>query len=67
MEEIALVELLHFAAIEANRGVALERSQLSIEDSLREVGEYEAAIDLGQGVIVKFKITILDEQASVEA
>ena len=55
------------AAIEANRGVALERSQLSIEDSLREVGEYEAAIDLGHGVVVKFKITILDEQAPVEA
>ncbi|MBO5941481.1 MAG: hypothetical protein J6R18_09840, partial [Kiritimatiellae bacterium] len=52
------------AAIEANRGVAIERSQLSIEDSLREVGEYEAAIDLGHGVIVKFKITILDEQAA---
>ncbi len=55
------------AAIEANRGVAIERSQLSIEDSLKEVGEYEAAIDLGQGVVVKFKITILDEQAQAEA
>ena len=55
------------AAIEANRGVALERSQLSIEDSLREVGEYEATIDLGHGVVVKFKITILDEQATAEA
>ncbi len=55
------------AAIEANRGVALERSQLMIEDSLREVGEYEASIDLGYGVVVKFKITILDEQASAEA
>ena len=54
------------AAIEANRGVAIERSQLSIEDSLREVGEYEAAIDLGHGVIVKFKITILDEAAPQE-
>ena len=54
------------AAIEANRGVAIERSQLSIEDSLREVGEHEAQIDLGHGVIVKFKITILDEQAQAE-
>ena len=54
------------AAIEANRGVAIERSQLSIEDSLREVGEHEAQIDLGHGVIVKFKITILDEQTQAE-
>lgn len=51
------------AAIEANRGVKIERSQLSLEDSLREVGEYEAVIDLGRGVTVKFKINILDEQA----
>lgn len=55
------------AAIEANRGVKISRSQLSVEDSLREVGEYEATIDLGHGVLVKFKIVILDEQAQVEA
>ena len=36
---------------------------LDIEDSLREVGEYEATIDLGHGVTVKFKINILDEGA----
>ena len=54
------------AAIEASRGVKVERGQLSIEDSLREVGEYDATIDLGHGVAVKFKITILDEQAAVE-
>lgn len=54
------------AAIEANRGVKIERSQLSVEDSLREVGVYEAAIDLGRGVVVKFKINILDEQAPAE-
>ena len=54
------------AAIEANRGVKVERSQLSIEDSLREVGEYQASIDLGHGVFAKFKITILDEQAAAE-
>ena len=51
------------AAIEANRGIKLDRSQLEIEDSLKEVGVYEPAIDLGHGVIVKFKITILDEEA----
>ena len=51
------------AAIEAQRGVKVERGQFSLEDSLREVGEYEATIDLGHGVNVKVKITILDEQA----
>ncbi len=51
------------AAIEANRGVALERSQLKLDDSLREVGEYTPTIDLGHGVTVKFKIIIVDEEA----
>ena len=51
------------AAIEANRGIKLERSQLELDDVLKEVGEYEPSIDLGHGVTVKFKITILDEEA----
>ena len=54
------------AAIEANRGVKLERRQIEIGDSLREVGVYEPKIDLGHGVIVKFKITILDEENPAE-
>ena len=51
------------AAIEANRGVKVERGQLELDDALREVGVYEPSIDLGHGVVVKFKITILDESA----
>ena len=51
------------AAIEANRGIKLERSQIDLDDALREVGEYTANIDLGHGVNVKFKVTILDEEA----
>ena len=51
------------AAIEANRGIKIERRQLELGDSLREVGVYEPKIDLGHGVTVKFKITILDEEA----
>ncbi len=58
---VSVTDLL--AAIEAQRGVAINRNQFSIENALREVGEYEATIDLGQGVNVKVKITILDEQA----
>ena len=54
------------AAIEANRGVKLERSQLELDDNLKEVGVYEPVIDLGQGVTVKVKITILDEEAPAE-
>ena len=38
------------AAIEADRGVKLERSQLDLPDHLREVGEYKATLDLGEGV-----------------
>ena len=49
------------AAIEANRGIKLERSQLDLNEALKEVGVYEPTIDLGHGVNVKFKITILDE------
>ncbi len=55
---VSVTDLL--AAIEAQRGVAIARGQFSLEDSLREVGEYEATIDLGHGVNVKVKITILD-------
>ena len=51
------------AAIEANRGIKLERSQLELDDSLKEVGDYEPTIDLGHDVIVKFKIVIRDEAA----
>ena len=58
---VAVTDLL--AAIEANRGIKLERSQIDIADALKEIGEYEAKIDLGHDVSVKFKITILDEEA----
>ena len=51
------------AAIEANRGIKLERNQIDLADNLREIGEYESNIDLGHGVTVKFKVTILDEDA----
>lgn len=54
------------AAIEANRGVKLKRSQLDLDDTLKEVGEYDASIDLGHDVIVKFKVAILDEEAPAE-
>ena len=55
------------AAIEANRGIKLERNQIELEDTLKEVGEYQPSIDLGHGVIVKFKISILDEEAQANA
>ena len=54
------------AAIEANRGIKLERSQIELGDVLKEVGEYQPVIDLGHGVTVKFKITIADEGAIEE-
>ncbi len=54
------------AAIEANRGVKLSRSQLELDDVLKEVGVYEPTIDLGHGVMVKFKITIVDEAPAAE-
>ena len=62
---VSITDLI--AAIEAQRGVKIERGQFSLEDSLREVGEYQATIDLGHDVVVNVKITILDEQAGAEA
>ena len=53
-------------AVEAQRGVKLTRGQFSIGESLREVGEYEAKIDLGHGVTSKCVITILNEDAPAE-
>lgn len=51
------------AAIEADRGVKLERSQLDLPDHLREVGEYKATLDLGDGVKAPFTVKIVEEVA----
>ena len=51
------------AAIEADRGVKLERSQLDLPDQLREVGEYKATLDLGEGVKTPFTVKIAEEAA----
>ena len=51
------------AAIEADRGVKLERSQLDLPDHLREVGEYKATLDLGEGVKAPFSVKIVEEAA----
>lgn len=51
------------AAIEADRGVKLERGQLDLADQLKEVGSYDAKIDLSDGVSVAFKVTIIGEDA----
>ena len=51
------------AAIEADRGTKFERSQLDLPDQLKEVGTYEAKIDLGEGVTVAFKVWIVDASA----
>ena len=61
---VSVTDLL--AAFEAQRGVKIERGQFSLEESLREVGEYEAKIDLGHGVFAKCRIEILDEAAPAE-
>jgi len=61
---VSVTDLL--AAIEAQRGVKLERGQFSIEDSLREVGEFTATIDLGHGVTAGCKITIADANPAAE-
>ena len=50
-------------AIEADRGTKFERAQLDLPDQLREVGTYEAKIDLGESVAVPFKVWIVDASA----
>ena len=49
------------APIEADRGVKLERSQIELPDHLREVGQYDAKINLGEGVFAPFKVWIVAE------
>ena len=53
-------------AIEAHRGIKIERHQLDLDEALKEVGVYEPSIDLGHGVTVKFKITVQDEAPVAE-
>ena len=55
------------AAIEDDRGVKFERSQLDLPDQLKEVGTKEAKLDLGEGVTVPFKVMILDANPPAEA
>ena len=50
------------AAIEADRGVKLARRQIDLPDQLKEIGTYDAKIDLGSGVSVPFKVWIVEEQ-----
>ena len=50
-------------AIESARGVKLERGQLNLPDQLKEVGSYDAKIDLGEGVFAPFKVQIVEEAA----
>lgn len=49
------------AAIEADRGVKIERSQLDLPDQLKEIGEYNAKLELDPEVKVAFKVTIVEE------
>ena len=51
------------AAIAADRGTQFERSQLDLPDQLKKVGSYDARIELGEGVVVPFKVTINDASA----
>ena len=44
-------------------GVKLERSQLDLPDQLREVGEYKATLDLGEGVKAPFTVKIVEAAA----
>jgi len=53
-------------AVIADRGVQLERSQLDLPDQLKEVGEYNAKLDLGEGVFVPFKVKIDRDAEEVE-
>ncbi len=55
------------AAIEADRGVKLERRQLDMPDSLKEVGTFDVALKLGHGVQVPFKIQIVAEDGGPAA
>lgn len=50
------------AAVEADRGIKIERSQLNLPDQLKKIGTYDAKIDLGEGVSVPFKVFIVEEQ-----
>ena len=51
-------------AIEANKGIKLERNQLDLPDQLKTVGTHDAKIALGEGVFVPFKVVIVGESDS---
>lgn len=55
------------AAIEADRGVKLQKGQLDMPDVLKEVGTYDATLRLAPEVNVPFKVWIVEEGASAPA
>ena len=52
--------------IQAQRQVELERSQISLPDELKEIGSYDAKIELPEGVTVPFKV-VIGEQVEAAA
>ena len=52
--------------IEAQRQVTLERSQISLPDELKEIGSYDAKIELPEGVTVPFKVLIGEQAPAAE-
>jgi len=52
--------------IQAKYGVELERGQLDLPDQLKEVGTYDAKVDLGSGVFVPFKVWIVAQEEAAQ-
>jgi large subunit ribosomal protein L9 len=52
--------------IQAQRQVELDRSQITLPDELKEIGTYDAKIELDEGVAVPFKV-VIGEQAQTDA
>lgn len=52
--------------IKAQRQVELDRSQINLPDELKEIGSYDAKIELPEGVSVPFKV-LIGEQAETPA
>lgn len=48
------------------RGVVVSKKQVALAESLRQLGDYDVAIKLGQGVTVEVKVSVEPDAASAE-
>jgi large subunit ribosomal protein L9 len=49
------------AEIEKTLGLTIDRRKIELEDTIRQIGDYEVAIRLGKDIVPKIKVTVSEK------